>query len=367
MTVALILLSYTTVLVALGPSLLTRGRWTHRAPRLGIVAWQSVSAAVVAGAALAGLALLLSQVPLTTDLDHLLMACSQVLRGRSSSPGRTLAAVGGTVLFVAVVGKASYRVVRAVAGAARHRARHRAMLALAGSAHVGQDALVLDRAEPALYCLPGRRERIVVTTGALALLDDDQLAAALAHERAHLRQRHDLVIANALGLARAFPRVRLFRDALTETTRLVELLADDVAARSTDRLTLADALLTLSSGQALPVVGLAATGASAARVQRLIAPPRPLGRARSVATGLFAAVLLAAPLSSVAGPGNVLGQSCPAHAGTSVQQQRVCVRTTDMIDRPATRCQRQCAQLLRCVVAFARGCRRPGRSNGDTT
>lgn len=38
-------------------------------PRLGIVAWQSVSAALVAGAALAGLALLLSQVPLTTDLD----------------------------------------------------------------------------------------------------------------------------------------------------------------------------------------------------------------------------------------------------------------------------------------------------------
>ncbi|MBN9620425.1 MAG: hypothetical protein J0H43_11945, partial [Actinobacteria bacterium] len=94
--------------------------------------------------------------------------------------------------------------------------------------------------------------------------------------------------------------------------------ADDVAARCTDRLTLADALLTLSSGQAPPAAGLAATGASAARVERLIAPPRPLGRARRLATGLFAAALFVAPLSSVAGPGTPLGlgQSCPTPASS---------------------------------------------------
>lgn len=320
MTVGLILLTYAAALATVGPRLIPRSSWTHRAPRLGIVAWQSISTAVVIGTALAALSLLLSEVPLTTDLDHLIMACAHAIRGQLSPVGALTAGAGG-IMSVTVLTRAGYRVAHAVVGAARLRARHRSMLGVAGSSHAGLDAVVLDSAEPALYCLPGRRERIVVTTGALSLLGDEQLAAALAHERAHLSQRHDLVIAYALGLAEAFPRVRLFREALTQTTRLVELLADDVAARSTDRLTLADALLTLSSGQAAPAAGLAASGASAARVERLIAPPRPLGRARSTATGLFAAMLFAAPLSSVADPGSAigLGRSCPPRAAQSAR------------------------------------------------
>lgn len=319
MTLGLILLGYSAALATIGPWLLAHGSWTHRAPRLGIIAWQSISTAVVVGTALAGLALVLSEIPMTADLDHLIMACTRALRGESS-PARLLAAGTGATLFFSVVARAGYRVLRAILGAARHRARHRATLGIAASTssnRVGEAAVVLDCTEPALYCLPGHRERIVITSGALSLLDDDQLAAALAHERAHLRQRHDLVIAYALGLARAFPRVRLFRDALAHTTRLVELLADDVAARATDRLTLADALLTLSCAQ-LPPVGLAATGASAARVRRLIAPPAPLGRARSLATGLLAATLFAAPLSSVAGPANPLGlgRDCPSQSAS---------------------------------------------------
>lgn len=313
MIVALILVSYAAVLVMLGPRLLIRGGWSQRAPRLGIAAWQSVSTAVVVAVVLAGLALVLPAVPVTADLDHLLRACAQALRGQYASPAGALAAVAGTMLLFGVAGRTAYCVLRAVCEAARHRARHRAVLAFAGRANAGLGAVVLDRAEPALYCLPGRGRRIVITTGALALLDDDQLAAALAHERVHLRQRHDLVIAYALGLARAFPGVRLFRDALIETRRLVELLADDVAARDTDRLTLADALLRLSAGH-VPVAALGATGAGAARVQRLITPPRPLGRMRSVAAGLIAAVLFAAPFTSMAGPAGVFaeGQSCPA-------------------------------------------------------
>lgn len=308
MTLGLILLSYAATLTLIGPRLIAHGTWAQRAPRLGIIAWQSVSAAVVVGSALAGLSMLLSEVPITADLDHLLMACTRVLRG-DSSPTRVLTALVGTALFVGVLARAGYRVLHAVFGAARHRARHRRMIGLAAIDHgrpIDATAVVVDCAQPALYCLPGHSERIVITTGALALLDDDQLAAALAHERAHLRQRHDLVIAYALGLARAFPRLPLFRDSLAHTTRLVELLADDVAARSTDRLTLAGALLTLSSAQP-PPTGLAASGASATRVRRLIAPPAPLGRGRSLATGLLAAALFAAPLISLAGPSNALG------------------------------------------------------------
>lgn len=262
---------------------------------------------------LAGLALVLPEVPFTVDLDHLLAACAQVLRKQYATPSGALTAVTGAALLLGVNGRAAYCVVRAVAGAARHRAWHRDILTFTAQPNAGLGAVVLDRPEPALYCLPGRDRQIVVTTGALALLDAEQLGAALAHERAHLRQRHDLVIAYALGLARAFPRVRLFRDALEQTTRLVELLADDLAIRSSDRLVLADALLTLSAGHA-PLGALGATGAGAARVQRLITPPRPLSRTRSLAAILVAATLFLAPLSSVAGPTGslALGRSCPS-------------------------------------------------------
>jgi Zn-dependent protease with chaperone function len=47
---------------------------------------------------------------------------------------------------------------------------------------------IIDGDRPTVYCLPGRR-RIMLTTGALTRLDDGELDAVLAHERAHLSGR----------------------------------------------------------------------------------------------------------------------------------------------------------------------------------
>jgi Zn-dependent protease with chaperone function len=66
---------------------------------------------------------------------------------------------------------------------------------------------VIDHEAPAVYCLPGRHGRVVVATAALRALDDERLAAVLAHERAHLRQRHHLLRATAEALAVALPFV----------------------------------------------------------------------------------------------------------------------------------------------------------------
>ena len=44
--------------------------------------------------------------------------------------------------------------------------------------------------EPAAYCVSGRPPAIVVTTAALGALDDRQLDAVVAHERAHLAGHH---------------------------------------------------------------------------------------------------------------------------------------------------------------------------------
>lgn len=320
MIIALILLTYATVLAVAGPRLLTRAKWTDRAPRLGIIAWQSLSAAVVGAVVLAGLALAVPTVPVAAGLADLLRACVMALRAQYASPGGAAAGATGAVLALAVLGRCGYCVLAALRGAAHGRAQHRQTLALVGQLHSGMGAVVLGDAAPAIYCLPGRSRRIVVTAGALELLDDHQLAAAMAHERAHLDQRHDLVIAWAAGLARAFPRIPMFTRGLSESRRLIELLADDVASRTSDRLTLAEALLNLAGGRT-PAAALGVSGGAAARVQRLIGPHHPLSRRSSTGTVLGVLALFAAPLIAVATPAIAATHMnyCPTRAAQAAQ------------------------------------------------
>ena len=74
-------------------------------------------------------------------------------------------------------------------------------------------ALVIDYPAAAAYCLPGIRSQIVVSVGTLDLLAPAELAAVLAHERAHVRARHDLVLIPFTSLRRAFPRSRVMTQA----------------------------------------------------------------------------------------------------------------------------------------------------------
>lgn len=76
----------------------------------------------------------------------------------------------------------------------RHlRVRSRARRALAGlpdgPAEAG-DLAVLPDSSPYAYALPGSPGRVVVSTGMLDGLAEDEREALLAHERAHLRHRH---------------------------------------------------------------------------------------------------------------------------------------------------------------------------------
>jgi len=162
----------------------------------------------------------------------------------------------------------------------------------------GGATVVLDAPQPAAYCVPGRPAAIVLTSGALAVLDRDQLGAVLAHERAHLAGRHHLLISLSRGLAASFPGVPVFTRGPAEVARLAELCADDAAARRTGRPALVAALLAMGTGAAVPAPALAVTsGAVSARVHRLIDPPR---RGRHARYGLaLAAVMLL--LTSVSG------------------------------------------------------------------
>ena len=151
----------------------------------------------------------------------------------------------------------------------------------------GNAAFVLDAIQPAVYCVPGRPPAIVLTTGALAVLEPDQLTAVLAHERAHLAGRHHLLLAVTRSLTAVAPVVPLFARGTSEVARLAEMRADDVAARRAGgeqgRRTLLTALLAMGAGVAAapaPAAWLPATGGViAARIRRLADPPTPARRA----------------------------------------------------------------------------------------
>jgi Zn-dependent protease with chaperone function len=317
--VSVALFVYAAVLTLLGRVLIGR-QWTSRAPRLAILTWQCLTASVVAAVISGGLALLVPSVHLSADVAEWLRACVIALRARYATPAGTVAGVLGAMLAAAVLLRVVVAVAVTVTVTARWRRGHVAALSMLSSSVSVAGACVLADDEPVVYCLPGAHQRIVVTTGALHRLSPAELEAVLSHERAHLRQRHHLVLVWTSALVQAFPRVRMFSCAHRETRRLVELLADDAASRTSDRLDLAGALLNLGQARS-PRFALGAVDTAAAqRVRRLIEPPARIRRVQSAALYVCAAVMFALPVLTLIGPALAAGDAtfCPIHlAGDS--------------------------------------------------
>jgi Zn-dependent protease with chaperone function len=136
----------------------------------------------------------------------------------------------------------------------------------------------LDRDAPVLFCTGIRRHAIVVSRGAVRLLDPQELRAALAHELAHLA-RHDPAASWGVMAARA---LMWFNPAFQVLSRAIardaEWLADERAAQACgDRLALASGLIKLHR---------ATGGGGPAPVRRTLplagALAEPLARVRSL-------------------------------------------------------------------------------------
>jgi Zn-dependent protease with chaperone function len=133
----------------------------------------------------------------------------------------------------------------------------------------------LDADAPAVFCTGVRRPAVVISRGALALLDPDERRAALAHELYHLARRDPLVSWLLMG-ARALLLFNPVAQVLARVmAREAERRADDGGGEvAGDRLALASALLKLHR----------ATGGGA-RVPRTLpfgsSLSEPLRRARS--------------------------------------------------------------------------------------
>jgi Zn-dependent protease with chaperone function len=139
------------------------------------------------------------------------------------------------------------------------------------------------------------RSQVVVSTGALAALDDAELAAGIEHERGHIVRRHRLVLlisAICTSLARFMPGTRRSADRLAFH---VERDADAYAlARRHDRLALAGAICkaALATGQNSAALSLQGQGAVGARLRLLLdTPPITRSRNRRAARGAAAALV----------------------------------------------------------------------------
>lgn len=314
MIVSLALFGYAAALSVLG-RLLVQRPWTNRAPRAAIAIWQCLTASMVVAVIAGGAALLVPTVSFSANVAELLRACVVALRARYATPAGGITGAVGALLAAVVAVRVAAATVITVISTARWRRRHLAALTVLRSTAQYADACVLPQEQPLVYCLPGAHRRIVVTTGALRHLAPAELAAVLAHERAHLRQRHDLPLAWTAALIRAFPRTRTMRTAHGEVQRLVELLADDAATRTHDHLDLAAALLSLGVATS-PRYALGATDSAAAqRVRRLIDPPKKMASAPTIGLYLVAAVMLALPLTTLVGPALASADAvyCPVH------------------------------------------------------
>ena len=288
-------------------SALAAARWPRRSPAAAIVLWQALGLGwgLAAIGALAGLGAADARSGVAKGVFALV---SRLLSGRQATPGsrrvaagilglRLLALAAGLVLLLLLC----WVTVAAFAAVLRARRRQRLLLSLLahGDPKV-PGALVVDHPAATAYCVPGLRSRIVISAGALDLLDQAELAAVLAHERAHLRERHDLVLLPFTALLRAFPRSATCTGAHRAVALLVEMLADDRALRGGPARELVSALVRFGTAGTCPAPAgalAAAEGEVAARVTRLLQPVRPLPAAAVLAVCLAAALLVAAPVT----------------------------------------------------------------------
>jgi Zn-dependent protease with chaperone function len=299
------LATLTVVLLGPAPSALARAGWTSREPRAALVLWQALGLA--AGLAAIGTALALGVAPLGGDLTTALFAWLRGLVAGDPSAGLDLAhsmLLGAALALLgwllAVTGLSAWRMWRS-------RIRHRELVDLVSTPWPGRVrparptalARVIDHPAAAAYCLPGHDSRVVVTTGALDLLDEDELDAVLAHEHAHLAERHDLVILPFTAWASALPWLPGPRRARAAVQGLVEMVADDRACVGRERHVLAAALARVGVAAA-PAGAVGSTEhALVVRVRRLLDPPRRSAVARGAAY-LGAVALLALPTLALA-------------------------------------------------------------------
>ena len=216
------------------------------------LSWVAMAFGGMAGAALvlaAGVAAARVELSMPAA-DRLAAACRQLVPSVALSGVVVLAVLG---LAGVVLARGVRTWTRALAAQRRLRGE-RCVVRIDGAGPVA--FCVIAGAVPQAFCAGLLRPRIYVSQAALDALDERELRAVLAHEEHHRRRRDPLRLSAGAVVADAFFFVPALRRLLERYRTIAELAADDAAVRSTDRPTLARALLRFTAPGPSGAVGV---------------------------------------------------------------------------------------------------------------
>lgn len=291
------------VIAVIGPFLIRAGAPVFmRFPRTAVAGLLSLPLlwwAVVAALSLMAASLLKGPDVLPVPLADV---CQRCLRAASPFGGALFDTLVPVIIFLLLPLALSLGcAIRGVtAGRRRHRANAATALALSrrstAAEVLGQSVRTMAHDRPVAFSLPHKYGGVVVSEELCARLDEAELTAVIAHERAHIRQRHHAIMALVEAFVRPLGFIPLFAEVATSVPLYLEIAADDCARRAAGTPALAGALLKIGTGTgAHGHLGgtFALNIAGPDRVRQLVAPVK-------VGTGVLPVVALTSVLGSFA-------------------------------------------------------------------
>lgn len=222
---------------------------------------------------------------------------------------------------------------------AADRRFRRALEARSATPPRGAWGVILDE-EPQAFCAGLLHPRVYVSTGALELLDEQALAAVIAHERHHVLRRDPLRLACGRALLAGLFFIPALRRMLERQQVLAEVGADEAAlsADGVDRGALASAMLNFSDASSSPSVGV-----DPRRIDHLLGEGSPMRFPFALCIASAAALLLLSACALVAGQ-LASGSATLAPPGLSGQP---CIAVLAMIPAATVLAALRCTRLWR--------------------
>ncbi|HEV7950671.1 MAG TPA: M56 family metallopeptidase [Glaciihabitans sp.] len=304
LTASLLLAALAIALAWPVPVVLARAQWTSTAPATALLLWQAI--ALAGGLSMIGSLLTFGLIPFGDNLVSAALNLATSVFERSTVPSADIihlvALCGALLLGVHLV----LNLILTAIVTHQQRRRHRQLVELLSSPLPDQpNTRLIDHNVPVAYCLPGTHHSVTVfSAGLVRLLNPNELRAVIEHEKAHLTQRHYVVLMAFDAWRTSLPWFPIATRAQRQVGMLVEMLADDQARRHVEDRTLATAIALVSAGAApesaaadlSPLAGPSVSAAQLnARVQRLLGGHAPLPLAGRVGVVAGAIALVAVP------------------------------------------------------------------------
>lgn len=314
MLIALVLILGALLVAWTAPGLLQRRLHTGTDPQILLVTWGALVGGTLFSFALAASLVLLPGHGAALHAVSLIHRCWTAVSHGSVPRFDEIAGLIAVTL-------AALATARCGTGLLRH-ARQRRMLhrkhldllrILTGDPAARSSLLWLDVPHPVAYSVAGRPSLVVASNELRRQLPHQAVAAVLAHEHAHLRGRHHLMVALAEALAAALPWLPLMQRSPRLVRALVEVSADSVAARSHGADAVRSALLSMTPPPT-PAHGLAMARDCITLRLNLLSTHRPehTRLQRSLRIGLAGAIGVFVPtLASAAFLAAGILTSCP--------------------------------------------------------